>query len=890
MLYMFGECTLDTQRYELCRAGHVNRLRHKVFQVLVYLLTHADRVVSKQELREQVWPQQLISDAALESTIKAVRQVIGDSGRGQQLIQTLYGQGYRFVAAVQAHPDQGTAGTRRRDGAAPQRGTSGSSPDRTAASADSEPETDARVEEASLQRSASAAAGERKLVTALCCALAESPTGSPLEVEPYYSALRALHALVREAVQRYGGTLQPLVSEQITAIFGAPLAQEDHARCAVLAALDLEQRLRQHPPLYPAARGVGLAVRLGLHSGLVVVGEIGPAAHGQVTAVGAPIQGALQLQQQATSGTILVSAATYHLVQEEVRGEPCGSLALDGQQEPLPVYAVQGLVQRRAGVPQRAPWARSPFVGRQRELGLLHDRLEAVRGGAGQVVSLVGPPGVGKTWLLTEFRRRLSPHQVTWYLGQCLAYGQATPYLPVRDIVQQVCAITPGDALETRIAAVRRRLAALGDVAEADMALLLQLLDLPGTPETLEQHTPEARQARTFALLGHLIGQAAQRQPLALAVENVHWIDPTSEAWLGSLIERLGGMAVLLLMTARPGYQAPWAAHAAATRLALPPLRVQESQTLVEAVPGAARLPVAQRQQIVAQGAGNPFFVEELTWHAVEHGLAVTPVPETVHAVLAARLDQMPAAAKDLLQTAAVIGHEVPVPLLQTMAELPDDALQWCLAHLQSAELLYETRLIPTRVYTFKHALTHEVAYGSLLHEQRCALHARIVEALEAGPREQVGLQVAHLAHHALRGEVWDKAVVYCRQAGVQALARSAYREAVTSFEQALEALQHLPKSHATRAQAIDIRLDLRNALWTLGDLDRLSVNLQEAEGLAKTLGDPHRLGWASVYLLAHFAQVCDPDCALTSGQRALAGVSGDRGLQGVESLLPQGF
>jgi predicted ATPase len=315
---------------------------------------------------------------------------------------------------------------------------------------------------------------------------------------------------------------------------------------------------------------------------------------------------------------------------------------LEGAQ-PQPVYTIQGLRQRRAGVPQRPPHSASPFVGRQRELALLHDRLEAVRADEGQVVSLVGPPGIGKTRLLTEFERALSPDQVTWYCGQCLAYGQTVPYLPVRDIVQQVCALSAGDARETHTSAVRRRLAALGKVTEEDVALVCQLLDLPVAPELLVQLTPEARQTRTFALLGHLLRQEAQRQPLVLAVENVHWIDPTSAAWLAFLVERLTGMAVLLLVTQRPGSQPPWGTHAAVTQLALPPLRVEESQAIVAAVPGTAQLSTAQCQQIVAHGAGNPFFLEELAWHAVEHGLAPTPmaVPATVQAVLAARLDQI---------------------------------------------------------------------------------------------------------------------------------------------------------------------------------------------------------------------------------------------------------
>jgi class 3 adenylate cyclase len=336
MRYVFDACTLDTQRAELSRAGCVYRLRRKVFQALTYLLAQGDRVVSKQELCAQLWPQQFISEAALESTIKAVRQVIGDSGRAQRLLQTVYGQGYRFVAEVTTE-DQ-------------------TPPARTAilalarASTDGGPEVDVRVEEASLQRGAPASTGEWKLVTVLCCVLADPPTGAPLELEIHYCQLSALYALAREAVQRYGGTLQPLAGEQILALFGAPLAQEDHARCAVLAALDLLQRLRQHQTLYPPILGVGLAVRMGVHSGPVVVGELGPEAHRQVMAVGAPTQGALRLQQQAAPGTLLVSAATYDLVREEVRGEPCGSLTLDGRQAPLPVYIVQGL----AWIPMRA--------------------------------------------------------------------------------------------------------------------------------------------------------------------------------------------------------------------------------------------------------------------------------------------------------------------------------------------------------------------------------------------------------------------------------------------------------------------------------------------------------------------------------------------------------
>jgi predicted ATPase len=259
-------------------------------------------------------------------------------------------------------------------------------------------------------------------------------------------------------------------------------------------------------------------------------------------------------------------------------------------------------------------------------------------------------------------------------------------------------------------------------VAAEDVALVLQVLDLPVEPEPLASLHPQARKARTFALLRHLILHAAQRQPLVLAVENLHWSDATSEEWLASLVERLVG-AALRLVTYRPGYQPPWGAHSAATQLALPPLRPRDSWVVVQAILWSTPPPEAFLQEIVAKAGGNPFFLEELAWHAIEHGRPQTPVavPETVHAVLAARIDRLPLEAKHLVQTAAVLGNTVPVPLLRAIAEVPEEALQRGLAHLQAVEFLYETRVVPELTYTFKHVLTQEVVYGSLLQDRRRA-------------------------------------------------------------------------------------------------------------------------------------------------------------------------
>ena len=823
----FGPFALDGTDDGLWCGPERCKLTAKAEAVLRYLVAHPGRLVRKADLLAAVWPDVHVSDWVLTTCIREIRHVLGDVARAPRYIATVHRQGYRFIAPVTVVATPPPLSVP----AVPPQPPHAAPP---ACEAPQSAPTAAALEE------------EHKLVTILCGALAEAPTlAARLGPERWYRLLQTVVGLTQEVLQHYAGTLTLATSDGFTAVFGAPVAQEDHARRAVLAALELRQRLQDAPALHTQLAGGVLTLGMGLHSGLVVVGGLGQDPQRLATAVGAPLHVATRLQQQAAPGTILLSAATYQLVHAEVQAIPCGTLAMDGQPTPVSVYAVQGLLRRHAGVAGRGPRALSPFVGRERELALLQDHLAMAMAGQGQVVGLVGEPGMGKTRLLTEFCRRVPGDQVTVYEGQCLSYGQGTPYLPVRDLVRQICGLVEGAETAEHTAAVQQRLHASGMTAEDDVALLLQLLDLPVAPECLARLSPEARQVRTFALLRHLVLDAAQRQPLVLVVENLHWSDPTSEAWLASLVERLAGAAVLLLGTYRPGYQPAWGAHAAVTQIAVPPLRAPDSRTVVQAVLGAVSLPEARLRAIVAQAGGNPFFLEELAWHAVEQGGRDTPgaVPETVHAVLAARLDRLPSEEKRLLQTAAVVGPEVPVPLLQAMAELPEATLHRGLAHVQAAEFLYETRLFPEQVYTFKHALTHEVAYSSLLQERRRALHARIVEVLEALSPDRLAEQVDRLAHHAVRGEVWDKAVTYCRQAGDEGPGAVGLPRGRGVLRAGARALAHLPEDRDTREQAIDLRLALRTALWPLGEHAADAGLLREAEALAERLDDPPSAG-----------------------------------------------
>jgi tetratricopeptide (TPR) repeat protein len=479
-------------------------------------------------------------------------------------------------------------------------------------------------------------------------------------------------------------------------------------------------------------------------------------------------------------------------------------------------------------------------------------------------------------------RQRLGEQRITYVEGHCLAYGSVMPYLPVLDLLRDYCGIAEGDRPETLAAKVCLSLQQGGLDPDVVLPYLLNLLGVPVGADRFAGLSTEALKARTFETLQHLFLNRGWQQPLVLAVENLHWIDPTSEAFLASLVERLAGVPVLLLATFRPGYRPPWLDKSYATQIALQSLGPDDSRQVVRSVLRTTPLSPALEQQLLAKAEGNPFFLEELAQTVVEQGgrQPSLVVPDTIQAVLAARIDRLPDTAKGLLQAASVIGKEVPLRLLLAITALPEEAVRYNLVHLQAGEFLYETRLVPEHVYTFKHALTHDVAYRSLGQAQRRAWHRQVVAALEALAADGRPDQIEHLAHHAMQGELWDQALTACRQAGAKAMARSAQHEAVLCYEQALHALQHLPPQHETRQQAIDLHLELRNALVPLGEFTRIFAHLREAEALAGELGDSARQGRIAAYLARDFNLTGDHERAIASGQRALTLIREDFALQ----------
>jgi class 3 adenylate cyclase/tetratricopeptide (TPR) repeat protein len=666
-----------------------------------------------------------------------------------------------------------------------------------------------------------------------------------------------------EAVHRYEGTVNQVMGDGIMALFGAPLAHEDHAVRACYAALRMQECVGRYGDEIQRAHGVPVQIRVGLNSGEVVVRAIGSDLHMDYTAVGQTTHLAARMEQMAKPGSVLVTAETVRLAEGFIQVKPLGPIPVKGLAQPVDVYELVGVWATRTRWQAAAARGLTRFVGRRRELEVLGEALDRARAGHGQIVAPVGEPGVGKSRLFWEFTR--SPRTHGWLLFEAGAvpYGKGIAYLPIINLLKTYFEIEPRDDARKVREKVTGKLLTLDRALEPSLPALLALLDLPVEDPQWQVLDPPQRRQRTHDAIKRLLLRESQLQPLLVVVEDLHWIDSETQAVLDSLVESLPTARVLLLFNYRPEYQHGWGSKSYYTQLRIDPLPPETAEKLLQALLGSRADLQPLKRLLIARTEGNPFFMEESVRSLAEAKVLIgergsyrlarpledIQMPATVQAVLAARVDRLLPEEKRLLQSASVIGRDVPFALLRAIADLSEESLRQGLAHLQAAEFLYERSLFPELEYTFKHALTHDVAYGSLLQEGRRNLHARIVEAIEGLYADRLDEQIDRLAHHALRGEVWDKAAHYLRQAGLKACDRSANREAVVCLEQALGALGKLPETRERLERAIDLRLDLRSALMPLGELERIFRHLREAERLATILDDRGRLGWTSAHM-----------------------------------------
>ena len=744
-------------------------------------------------------------------------------------------------------------------------------------------------------RSRDALTGERKQVTVLFADLKGSmELLADRDPEEARALLDPVLERMMDAVHRYEGTVNQVMGDGIMALFGAPLAHEDHAVRACYAALDLQAAVRRFADDARRDFGVEPLVRIGLDSGEVVVRAIGSDLYMDYSATGQTTHLAARMEQLAAPGSIRVTADTLRLAEGYVEAKSLGPVPVKGLEMPVEVYDLVGADPQGSRLHAASARGLTEFVGRDRELDALAEGLARVAAGQGQVVAVVGEPGVGKSRLVWEVSH--SSRADGWRVlhARSVSYGKAMPYLPIIDLLKGYFQIEGRDDARAIREKAMGRLLALDRAMEPALTPILALLDAAPDDAAWQNLDPPQRRQRTLEAVKRLLLRESHLQPLLLVFEDLHWIDNETQAFLDGLVDSAPTARVLLLVTYRHEYQHRWGSKTYYSQLRLDPLPPDSAGELLGAVLGSDAGVRSLARLLIARTQGNPFFLEESLRALVETGVlagergayrltrpvGAVAVPATVQAVLAARIDRLLPEQKALLQMASVIGRDVPFALLQAIADLDEYDLRGALADLQAAEFLYEARLFPDLEYTFKHALTHEVAYASLLHERRRSLHCRLVAAIEQLYADRLAEQIDSLAHHAFRGGVWDKAVSYLREAGARALGRSANREAAAYFEQAVAAVERSPQDADAIRTSIDLRVQLRTSLLPLGlDEDRIIEHLRIGERLAAELGDGRRRS-RMIAFQAHIAWCeSDPIRAIALAEQALAHAQGESDL-----------
>lgn len=729
--------------------------------------------------------------------------------------------------------------------------------------------------------------GERKQVTVLFADIKSSmELIADRDPEEARKLLDPVLDRMMEAVHHYEGTVNSVMGDGVMALFGAPLANEDHAVCACYAALRMQESVARYADEVQRSHGIPVTIRTGINSGEIVVSAIGNDLYMDYTVVGQTAHLASRMEQMAKPGTVLTTANTVRLAEGYVSVKSLGPVPVKGLGHPVEVYEVTGGGPARTRL-QASVWrGLTPFVGRDGELHELGDALERARSGHGQVVAIVGEPGVGKSRLVHEFVHSSDTSDCLILETNSASYGHSASYLPVIELLRHYYfKINVRDSRRSIREKVTGKILTLDPALQDVIPPVLDLLDALDAGHPFQLLDPLQHRQHTYQAISRLLLSENRVQPVVAVFEDLHWNDSLTLGLLNEVIVDAQDARLLLVISYRPEFHDEWKGRPNYRQLRLDPLASRSLSELLEALLGPDATLLDLKKFLLDRAGGNPFFVEEIVRTLVDKGIveglrggyrlakhfSSTEVPPTVQAVLAARIDALPAAEKRLLQEAAVIGLDVPFALLEAISGMPEDELRDLLRNLQAAEFLYATQLFPDLQYTFKHSLTHDVAYAGLLHERRRDIHARTVDVMEKLYADRLDEKIERLADHALRGQLPEKAIVYLRQAGTKAADREAYREAVVFFEQALGALAQLPESRETMEQAIDIRFDIRNVLQPLGDRERIAGYLREAEQLAVRLDDKRRIGWVQSYLTEQFWMLGRYAESAAAGEHALA-------------------
>jgi class 3 adenylate cyclase/tetratricopeptide (TPR) repeat protein len=743
---------------------------------------------------------------------------------------------------------------------------------------------------------------ERRQLTVLFCDLADSTRLSrQLDPEDLREVIRAYQATCVDVIQRFAGYVAQYLGDGLLVYFGYPQAHEDDVQRAVRAGLGILEAMGTLNGRLERDQDTRLAVRIGIHTGQVVVGEIGSGGRHEHLALGETPNIAARLQGLAAPDTVVISAATDRLVHGYFTRQDNGVHVLKGIETPVQVYQVLEESTAQSRLEVTGTTGLTPLVGRETEVTLLLERWAQARDGLGQVVLLSGEAGIGKSRLVRVLTEQVMGEGAPRLRFRCSPYHTNSALYPVIEHLQQRWHFQREDAPQARLDKLEHGIGTYGFPPEKVVPLFASLLSVPLLDHYAPLHlSPEQQKQKTLELLVTWLLKEAEQQPVLTVWEDLHWADPSTLELLSLLLNQTPTTRLLHLLTCRPEFQPPWSSRAHLTPLTLTRLSRPQVEAMVGRISGGKALPAEMLELVVAKTDGVPLFVEELIKAVLESGvlretdghyeltgpLASLAIPTTLHDSLMARLDRL-TTAKAVAQLGATLGRQFSYDLLQAVSPLDEAMLQRELGRLMEAELLYQRGVLPHATYLFKHALIQDAAYQSLLKSTRQQYHQRIAQVLTERFPETAETQPEVVAQHYTAAGLHAQALPYWQRAGQLAIERSANREAVASLEKGLEAVTHLPQNRATLEQAVDLRLALRMALRPLGDSGRMLSALREAESLAAALDDHHRLGQVLVSLSAYSYNDGSYDQAIAAGERGLtlAMARGDVVLQALVNL-----
>ncbi|MDH3211251.1 MAG: AAA family ATPase [Myxococcales bacterium] len=674
-----------------------------------------------------------------------------------------------------------------------------------------------------------------------------------MDPEEWHRILERFFQILADGVHRFEGTVNQYTGDGIMALFGAPIAHEDHAQRACYAALHLREELRRYADELRLERGLNFSVRMGLNSGEVVVGKIGDDLRMDYTAQGHTVGLAARVQQIAAADRVNLAGATARLAEGFFALRDLGSSQLKGVEEPVPIHELEGIGQLRTRFDLSRARGLARFVGRADEMTTLEAALERAVQGKGQVLGIVGEAGVGKSRLCFELAERCRARGLTVREAHAVPHGKSIPLLPVLEMLRAIFGVEDRDGDRSARQKIAGAVVLLDRELESDLPLLFELLGVPDPERPAPRAEPEVRERQLSELFRRLVQARSRREPGVMLFEDLHWLDRASEAFLENLVEVIPTTRTLLLVNFRPEYRAEWMQRSSYQQLSLLPLGAEAVRELLAGLLGSHPSLTELGDRIFAHTGGNPFFVEEVVRSLAESGglegeagayrlrgaVDQLAIPPTVHAVLAARIDRLAEREKQLLQTASVIGKHFAEPILRRVADLSEGELSEALRRLIRSEFIYEEALYPEAEYAFAHPLTQEVANRSQLAERRRAVHAAVARALEERGSERGDERAALLAHHweeagdSLRAARWHRrAAVWAGMAQI--------REALRHWRRVRELLREVAETEETLALGIESRVQMLNLGIRAHTLEEdVSTLYREAEELAGRSGRP---------------------------------------------------